>query len=158
MQRAFCGCLVNRGLEPVLRGLFGRSPPAEVHERIYEGLSQRSREYYRGEVWPLRGIFGVLSRFPAGLVDGAGSKLTPTVVTTSLADDGTIACSCVGRVALVARRGEVPADGTCQHAARFRGALSYVAARLGVPLSTIRRVVRRLFGEEASDMGGIPTA
>jgi len=158
MQRAVCGSLVNRGLEPVLRALFGRSPPVEVHERIHDGLSQRAREYYRGEVWPLRDIFGVLSRFPAGLVDGAGAVLTPTVVTTWLSDNGTIVCSCVGRVALVARHGEVPADGTCQHAARFRGALSYLAARLGVSLSTIRRIVPRLFGEESGDPRGIPTA
>lgn len=154
MQRAVCGALIDRGLEPVLRGLLGRSPAAHVHERIHDGLSARAREFYRGEVWPLRGIFGVLARFPAGLVGEAGSKLTPTLVTTWLTDSGTVACSCVGRVAFVARHSQVPSDATCQHAKTFRGAISYLAARLGVALSTFRRVVPPLFGEAAGEGGG----
>lgn len=148
MQRAVCKSLLNRGLEPVLRGLYGRSPPDEVHEHIHNGLTARARVLYRGEVWPLRGVFGVLSRFPAGVAQGVGGKMMPTVVTTWLTDVGTIACSCVRRVAFSARQGRVSVDETCQHAMRFRGATSYLADRLGVSLATVRRVVPGLFGDE----------
>eukprot|EP00170_Pyropia_yezoensis_P002059 contig_8762_g2063 len=148
MQRAVCLALVNRSLEPVLHGLYGRPPPDEVHERIHDGLNARAREFYRGEVWPLRGVFGVLSRFPAGTGGGDGGKVTPKAVTTWMTDAGTIACSCVRRVAFSARHGEAPVDETCQHAKTFRGASSYLAARLGVSLAVLRRTIPRIFEDD----------
>jgi len=151
MRRAVSPPLINRGIEPVLLDLLGERPPMEVYDRINEGLNAHAREYYHGEVWPLRGVFGVLSRFPAVLVDGSGAKLTPTVVTTWLTDSGKVSCSCVGRVAFVARHGEVPVDGVRQHARTFRGAIDYVSSRLCVPLSTFRRVVPALFSAESAD-------
>eukprot|EP00170_Pyropia_yezoensis_P004892 contig_19949_g4906 len=157
MQRAVCGALVNRGLEPVLRGLFGRSPPEEVHQRIHDGLTARWREFYRGEVWPLRGVYGVLAGFPAGVAQGVGGKMIPTVVTNWLTDAGAIACSCVRRVAFSARHGQAPVDETCQHAKTFRGATSYLAARLGVSLAAFRRVIPGLFGDEDGAGGGNKT-
>jgi len=105
-------------------------------------------------VWPLRGIFGVLSRFPAGLANESGNKLTPAVVATWLTDSGTVACSCQGRVRHVARHGMPPADGTSQHARRFRGAIDCVSSRLGVSLSIFPRVVPVLFGDESTDWVG----
>ena len=158
MRRAVCAVLLNRGIEPVLLGLFGKQPSTEAQERIIDGLSASAREYYRGEVWPLSGIFGVLSRFPAGLVDAGRSKLTPKVVTTWLTESGTVACSCVGRVAYVARHGEPPTDASCQHARTFRGAIDHVSSRLGVSLSTFRRVMPRLFGDDGAERGGEKTA
>jgi len=158
MRRAVCAVLLNRGIEPVLLGLFGKQPPTEAQERIIDGLSASAREYYRGEVWPLSGIFGVLSRFPAGLVDAGRSKLTPKVVTTWLTESGTVECSCVGRVAYVARHGEPPTDASCRHARTFRGAIDHVSSRLGVSLSTFRRVMPRLFGDDGAERGGEKTA
>lgn len=57
MRRAISGALINRGIEAVLLSLLGERPPAEVYERINDGLSSQCREYYRGEVSSLRGIF-----------------------------------------------------------------------------------------------------
>ncbi|OSX80730.1 hypothetical protein BU14_0033s0074 [Porphyra umbilicalis] len=158
MRRAVCAVLLNRGIEPVLLGLFGKQPPAEAQERIIDGLSASAREYDRGEVWPLSGIFGVLSRFPAGLVDAGRSKLTPMVVTTWLTESGTVACSCVGRVAYVARHGKPPTDASCQHARTICGAIDPVSSRLGVSLSTFRRLMPRQFGNDGAERGGEKTA
>jgi len=158
MRRAVCAALLNPGIEPVLLGLFGTQPPAVAQELINNGLSASARKYYRGEVWFLSGIFGVLSRFPAGLVDAGRSNLTPMVVTTWLTDSGTVACSCIGRVSCVAFHGEPPTDGTCQRVRTFRGAIEHVSSRLGVSLSTFRRVMPRLFGADGDQGGGETTA
>lgn len=139
MRRAISGALINRGIEAVLLSLLGERPPAEVYERIKDGLSSKCREYYRGEVWPLRGIFGVLSRFPAGVIDGGGCTLTPIVVTKWLTDNGTVSRSCLRRVAQVTRHGQPPSEGTCEYAHTFRGAIEFVSARLGVSPETFRR-------------------
>eukprot|EP00168_Porphyra_purpurea_P018311 TRINITY_DN6746_c0_g1_i1.p1 TRINITY_DN6746_c0_g1~~TRINITY_DN6746_c0_g1_i1.p1 ORF type:complete len:207 (+),score=14.45 TRINITY_DN6746_c0_g1_i1:207-827(+) len=86
-------------------------------------------------------------------VDSTGAKLTSAAVTTWLTDSGIIACSCVGRGAIVARNGEMPAKRSCQHARTIRGAISYLSARLSVRLPTFRRLPR-LFGEDANQEVG----
>mgnify|MGYP007064155776 CR=1 FL=1 len=90
MMRSACAAIVHGGFEVFLRGLFSASPPAEVKDMIFIDLQERAEEYYRGEMWPLRHAFGVLSRFINGAADEAGKILTPAVVTTWVSEGGFI--------------------------------------------------------------------
>jgi len=102
-MRAVCAAIVHGGFEVFLRRLFPVSPPAEFKDKLFADLQERAEEFYRGEVWPLRYAFGVLSRFVNGVADDKGKVLTPAVVTTWLGEGGFISCSCVGRSGHVAR-------------------------------------------------------
>jgi len=97
MMRAVCAAVVHGGFDFLVRRLFPLSPPAEFKDKLFSDLQERAEEYYRGEVWPLRYAFGVLSRFINGTTDENGKVLTPAVVTTWLGEGGFISCSCVGQ-------------------------------------------------------------
>lgn len=101
--RAMCAAVVHGGFDVFIRCLFPVSPTAEFKEKLSSDLQERAEEYYRGEVWPLRPAFGVLSRYINDTTDEGGTVLTPAVVTTWLGEGGIISCSCVGRSANVAR-------------------------------------------------------
>lgn len=102
MGRAVCAGVVHSGFDVLVRRLF--PPPAKPDlQDVFAELHGRAIEYYRGEVWPLRYAFGVLSRFVNG-VDQPGDRIrTPQVVTTWLNDAGFICCSCAGRAKHVGR-------------------------------------------------------
>lgn len=95
MGRAVCAGVVHSGSEVFVRRLF--SPPSKLDlQDVFADLHGRAIEYYRGEVWPLRYAFGVLSRFVNGVNDPGYKIRTPQVVTTWLNDAGFICCSCAG--------------------------------------------------------------
>jgi len=103
MMRAACAAIVHGGFEVFLRGLFPASPLPIFKDKLFSDLQQRAEEYYRGEVWPLRHAFGMLSRFVNGTADEGGKIMTPAVVTTWVSEGGFVSCSCVGRSSHVAR-------------------------------------------------------
>lgn len=103
MTRAACAAVVTGGFEIYMRCL-SVSLLNEQRQTVCVELRDRAAEYYRGEVWPLRHAFGMLSRFVNGTSDGSGKVLTPAVVTTWLGEGGDISCSCVGRASYVGRR------------------------------------------------------
>lgn len=102
MVRAVCAAVVRSGFDVFLRRLF--PPPAKPDlQDVFADLQVRAAEYYRGEVWPLRYAFGVLSRFVNGVNEPGDKMRTPQVVTTWLSDGGFICCSCAGRAKHVGR-------------------------------------------------------
>lgn len=102
-MRAACAAIVHGGFEVILPGFFAVSPPDQFKDRLFADLQQRAQEYYRGEVWPLRHAFGVLSCFINGAADAGGKLLTPMVVTTWVSAGGFISCSCLWRSHHIAR-------------------------------------------------------
>lgn len=103
--RALCAAVLNGGFEVFLQRL-RRADGLTVagQDEIFTQLQSRAEQYYRGEVWPLRHAFGVLSRFINGTSDAGGEVLTPSVVTAWLSSSGSICCSCVGRTRHVGQR------------------------------------------------------
>lgn len=161
MMRAVCACILGRGFEPFVRRLFSETPPAEMQERLLHDMRERASEFYRGEVWPLKHVFGVLSRFVVGTTGGAGLKGksgTPSVVSTWMNHEGAICCSCVGRSAHVGRvRVSSSADSPCAHARTFEAAVSRLCWRMRVTVPMFRKQVPSVFdGDDAT--GGADNA
>lgn len=125
MQRAVCLALVNRGLEPVLHGLYGRPPPDEVHERIHdgdddcpEGAAKASNDADIKPDWDAEGIietFRTGQTAVAVVLSGTGMCKVPAPVRCSRKTSSCEFCdsaagfSCVHAVrARSVRRGEPP--------------------------------------------------
>ena len=132
----------------------GAEDPAAEAEAVHEGLAACASRFYRGEVWPLRHVFGIFSRFINGINDASGRVLTPAIVTTWMDCSGAIRCSCLKRVAFVAGLRDSAGDANCQHGRTLRAALNTLCRRLGVTLDNFRRAVPVLFsGDEPLPAG-----
>lgn len=99
MMHAGCKSFLVVGFDAYMRSLFNATLSKTIYDDLFESLSHRAVEFYRGEVWSLKHLYGTLSRFIDEPTNGGGILLTPSVVTTWLNDTGTIFCSCVGRSA-----------------------------------------------------------
>jgi len=149
---------VNVGVELVFPRCGAEDPAAEA-EAVHEGLAACARRFYRGEVLPLRHVFGYFSRFINGVNDASGRVLTPAIGTTWMDCSGAIRCSCLKRVAFVAGLRDSAGDANFQHGRTLRAALNTMCRRLGVTLDSFRRAVPMLFsGEELLPAGSTRAA
>lgn len=136
-----------------MRSLLSETLSETIYEDLFESVRQRAGEFYRGEVWSLRHVYGTLSRFINEPTDGRGKQLTPSVVTTWLNDAGTICCSSIGRSAHVEHHRSSPGEDTpCVHAATFLRSLSRLCTRIGVSVALFLSRVPALSSGE--DQGG----
>lgn len=131
MMRALCRSIVNGGFDSFLCRVFVRPPPVVFREILFTELRERALEFYRGEVWPLRHVFGVLSRYVNAITDASGKSLTPLAATTWLGVDGNICCSCVGRTSHVAHLHGGKKDVDCAHSRMLAHTIFRLSRRLG---------------------------
>lgn len=149
MMRATCAAVLNLGFEACMRRLFDPLPPATFQDQLCADLCERAVEFYRGEVWPRKHAFGVLSRYIDGDTDGQGRSVTPSFASTWLNDSGVMCCSCVGRSLHIGRQRVTPGvDTPCTHSQALGAALGRLCRRMGVSPYTFRRQLPPTFAGE----------
>ncbi|KAK1858017.1 hypothetical protein I4F81_000631 [Pyropia yezoensis] len=143
-RRAMAMALLQYGAERFSQKLMVQATHKLSAEALSDQLSAMSAASYRGEVWPLRHIFGFFSKCVGGLSGVAGER---DVSCTWVGRNGFVNCSCQGRTRLlsVMRRPEGEAtDINCTHGLAMLKSLRKFARVLGVDLRALRSTLGHL--------------
>lgn len=156
MMRAVCESILNYGFETFVRRVIKQRPASAFLESLHSDLQERTAEYYRGDVWPLKFSFGVLSRYVNGVADPGRKGRSPSVVTTWLSDEGHVCCSCLGRTSHARRARSAPVDAACQHSIVFSRTLKRLSRRLWISEAALRQRLPMLFDSYTPPAPALP--
>lgn len=143
-RRAMAMALLQYGAERFSQKLMVQATHKLSAEALSDQLSAMSAASCRGEVWPLRHIFGFFSKCVGGLSGVAGERDESC---TWVGRNGFVNCSCQGRTRLlsVMRRPEGEAtDINCTHGLAMLKSLRKFARVLGVDLRALRSTLGHL--------------
>lgn len=149
-RRAMAMALLQYGAERFSQKLTAQATCMLSAEALSDQLSSMTAASYRGEVWPLRHIFGFFSKSFGGLSSVAGER---DASCTWVGSNGFVNCSCQGRTRLfgVMRWPEGEAmDINCTHGLAMLKSLRKLARVLGVDLRSLRSTLGHFHGRWSS--------
>jgi len=114
-RKALAMALSQYGLERFLVKVKERTTCTLTVEELSARVSSTASVPYRGDVWPLMHVFGVLSKFEGGAASVDGQR---DVACTWVGRNGYINCSCQGRtrvLGMMRRPHEDAEDVDCTH-------------------------------------------